>query len=64
VTTKCVLYMCVAFYTLQSEVYGEVELNMISVLKKVEKVNNEYLDLEVTKAEALAYWQTHMRKAK
>lgn len=56
--------MCVAFYTLQSEVYSEVELNMISVLKKVEKVNNEYLDLEVTKAEALAYWQTHMRKAK
>lgn len=41
----------------------EVKHEMISILKKVEKVNNDYRDLKL-KAEALAYWQTYLRIAK
>jgi hypothetical protein len=37
---------------------------MISVLKKeVEKENNECRDVEV-KAQAVAYWQTYLNRAK
>jgi len=37
---------------------------MISVLKKTEKVNNGYRDVEMKKSEALACWQTYFRRAK
>jgi len=37
---------------------------MISILKKSEKVNNQYSDLETRKAEGLALWQTYVARAK
>jgi len=42
----------------------EVKREMISILKKTEKVNSEYRDWQLKKAEALSYWQTYLRRAK
>jgi hypothetical protein len=37
---------------------------MISILKKSEKENNEYSNLEARKAEGLTLWQAYMGRAK
>ncbi len=36
---------------------------MISIVKKAEKENNDYRNVDV-KAEAFAYWQTYLRRIK
>jgi hypothetical protein len=37
---------------------------MVSIIRKIEKINNTYMDVEHKKAEALAYWQTFMNRPK
>jgi hypothetical protein len=37
---------------------------MISTLRKTEKMKNEYMTVELKKAETLAYWQTFMNRPK
>jgi hypothetical protein len=37
---------------------------MVNATRRIEKINNAYMDVEYKKAETLAYWQAFMNRPK